>query len=111
MKPICIASALLVSILCVSICGAEDASISDTPSSSGEAPKQIVPKKVQMDTNYDGKVDRIEIYDNDGHISRVESDTNNDTIIDEWITFENGNPSKKEKDTNADGKADVFVEY
>ncbi len=111
MKPICIATVLLFSVLCIGICAADEPSADDVAPAKGEAPKQIVPKKVQMDTNYDGKVDRVEIYDNGGQISRLESDTNNDTIIDEWITFENGSPSKKEKDTNGDGKADVFVEY
>ncbi len=111
MKPICIATALFISILCISICAADEPAVTDTAPAKGEAPKQIVPKKVQMDTNYDGKVDRIEIYDDEGHISRVESDTNNDGIIDEWITFDKGSPVKKEKDTNGDGKADVFVEY
>ncbi|MFA6079111.1 MAG: hypothetical protein WC779_05135 [Candidatus Omnitrophota bacterium] len=111
MKPVGIAVILLSFILSAGICGAEDAPFADQTGANKEAPKQIVPKKVQMDTNYDGKVDRIEIYDEEGNIQRVESDTNNDTIIDEWITFEKGSPAKKEKDTNADGKADVFVEY
>lgn len=72
---------------------------------------QVAPKKVEMDTNYDGKADRIEIYDDAGQIVRLESDTNSDSIIDEWVIFEKGNPVKKEKDTNADGKADVWVAY
>ena len=76
-----------------------------------KAMNKVPPKKVSMDTNYDGKIDRIEIYDSDGEIARLESDTNGDGIIDEWIVFDKGNPVKKEKDTNGDGKPDVWVEY
>ena len=72
---------------------------------------KVPPKKVTMDTNYDGKADRVELYDKDGEISRLESDTNEDGIIDEWIVFDKGDPVKKEKDTNGDGKPDVWVEY
>ncbi len=77
----------------------------------GAFPKQVPPKKVSMDTNYDSKIDRVEFYDTRGQISRLETDTNNDGIIDEWVTFDREIPIKKEKDTNADGKPDVWVEY
>lgn len=73
--------------------------------------KQIPPKKVEMDTNYDGKVDRVEHYNAEGIVVRLETDTNGDGIMDEWIVFENGSPVKKEKDTNNDGAPDVWVEY
>jgi hypothetical protein len=89
----------------------ENAYTASTKEDGGEFPKQVPPKKVTMDTNYDGKADRVELYDSDGQIERLETDTNDDGVIDEWVTFEKGRPVKKEKDTNADGKPDVFVEY
>lgn len=76
-----------------------------------DAGKQFVPKKVQVDSNYDGKVDRVETYDEAGQIQRVEADTNNNGKIDEWVTYRGGKPVKKEKDQNEDGKADVWVDY
>ena len=75
------------------------------------AQNKFMPKKVEADTNYDSKVDRVEIYDTNGQISRIESDTNYDTVVDEWVTYKDGKPVKSEKDTNKDGKPDVFVEY
>ena len=76
-----------------------------------EGPSKISPKKIEVDSNHDGKPDRIEFYDENGQITRVELDTNNDVLIDEWITYKKGRPVKSEKDTNMDGKPDVSVEY
>jgi len=73
--------------------------------------KQFTPKKVQVDSNYDGKVDRVETYDETGQIEKVEADTNNNGKIDEWVIYKAGKPVKKEKDSNEDGKADVWVDY
>jgi len=101
MKRICLGIIFLSLILLVNNCGAEEKTQS----------VPIAPKKVEMDTNYDGKVDRIELYNPEGQIVRLESDTNGDGVIDEWVVFEKEKPIKKEKDTNADGKADVWVEY
>ena len=83
------------------IAGAEEAKVQDT----------ITPKKIGVDSNYDGKTDRIEIYDATGQITRVEVDNNADGSIDEWIVYENGKPAKREKDTNGDKKPDVWIEY
>lgn len=76
-----------------------------------DAQKQFTPRKVQVDSNYDGKVDRVEVYDEAGQIQRVESDTNGNGKTDEWVIYKDGKPVKKEKDSNEDGKADVWVDY
>jgi len=73
--------------------------------------EQLKPKKVEVDSNYDGIIDRIEFYDNNGQIVRIESDRTGDGKIDEWVIYKDGQPSKVEKDTNADGKSDVWMEY
>ena len=73
--------------------------------------QQFVPKRVEVDTNYDGKIDRTEIYDASGQISKVEISSKGDGVVDEWITYKNGVPVKKEKDTNGDGKPDVWITY
>ncbi len=72
---------------------------------------QVKPKEIKMDRNYDGVVDRIEIYDLKGVITRVESDTNGDGKIDEWVYYEEGIPVKGEKDINGDGKPDTTLYY
>ena len=73
--------------------------------------EQVKPKKVEVDSNYDGVVDRIEFYDNNGQIVKIEFDRTGDGKTDEWVTYKNGQPSNVERDTNADGKPDVWVEY
>ena len=72
---------------------------------------QFTPRKVQVDSDYDGKIDRIETYDQTGQVQKVEADTNSNGKMDEWVTYKNGKPIKKEKDQNEDGKVDVWVDY
>lgn len=76
-----------------------------------EEPEVFVPKKAEVDTDFDGVVDRIEYYDNSGQVDRVELDTTGDGLINEWVTYKNGLPVKSERDTNNDGKPDVWMEY
>ena len=71
----------------------------------------LTPKKVEIDSNYDGKIDRVETYNSKGQIEEVEIDSNNDGKADQWIIYKNGKPLKSERDTNGDGKPDVWVEY
>lgn len=100
MRRIAIFVIIAVAIFSLGVCVAEDAQ-----------QKQFVPKKVEVDTNYDGKIDRIEYYDNNGQIMRVEQDTAGKGVINEWIIYKNGVPMRKEKDTNGDGKPDVWIDY
>ncbi|MBU0548690.1 MAG: hypothetical protein KJ710_02965 [Candidatus Omnitrophica bacterium] len=72
---------------------------------------QVKPKEIKVDRNYDGVVDRIEIYNAKGVIIRNESDTNSDGKIDEWIYYEVGVPIKGEKDINGDGNPDTTLIY
>jgi len=77
-----------------------------------EEEKQLVhAKKVQVDANYDGQVDRIEHIGAGGKIERLELDNSGDGRMDEWIDYADGRPLKGEKDTNGDGKPDVWIEY
>ena len=76
-----------------------------------EAEEQLKPRKVEVDSNYDGTIDRVEYYSVNGEISRVESDTDLNGIYDEWIYYKSGKVEKAEKDTNGDGKPDTWIEY
>lgn len=81
------------------------------PDVSEPKQQQIVPHKVAIDTNYNGKPDRTESYNEKGQVIKVESDADEDGIIDETITYENGKPVKGSKDTNKDGKPDVWIDF
>lgn len=76
-----------------------------------KAQQQIVPHKVGVDTNFNGKPDRFEYYNEKGQIVKVESDPDEDGIIDETVMYENGKPVKGTKDTNKDGKPDVWIDF
>ncbi len=66
----------------------------------------------EMDYNYDGKMDDFYYYDDDGILAREEIDSNFDGKIDIWIYLYKGIYIKKyEKDTNFDGKIDVVKDY
>ena len=73
--------------------------------------ERIVPKKVEVDTNSDGKVDRVEEFDSKGQIKGVKTDSNFDGKIDEWLYYENGKLIKAAKDSNGDGKEDTWLTY
>lgn len=73
--------------------------------------QQIMPKKIGVDTNYNGKPDRWEHYNEKGQVAKVESDADEDGTVEETITYENGKPVKGAKDTNKDGKPDVWIDF
>lgn len=75
------------------------------------APVPIVPKRVEVDRNYDELPDRFEHYNADGTVDRIETDTDFNGKIDEWVYYKNGIVEKAEKDTNGDGKADTWMKY
>ena len=67
-------------------------------------------RKVNIDINQDGKVDRIEFYKDDQLLS-VEIDTHYNGKFDEWISYTPFESMDKaiqvtKKDTNGDGKVD-----
>lgn len=75
------------------------------------ATEKVTPRKVEVDSDYDGKPDRTEFYDQNGQIARVEADTNGDGKIDDWVTYDGGRPVSEQRDSNGDGKVDVWIEY
>ncbi len=73
--------------------------------------QQITAKEIKLDRNYDGKIDRIEVYNEEGRVIRIEVDTTNDGKMNEWIYLKDGVRSKAESDVNGDGKPDSFLKY
>ena len=81
------------------------------PDRLAEGSKVVYPRKVEVDKNFDGKVDLREEY-NGAMIMNREEDSDLDGTIDSWTHFnEAGNPTETEKDTNHDGKPDTWVHY
>jgi len=72
---------------------------------------QVKPREIKIDRNYDGVIDRVEVYNSNGSIIRVEADSNADGKIDEWVYYEANKPVRAEKDTNKDGKPDTWLNY
>ncbi len=70
----------------------------------------LMPERVESDKNNDGVIDRWEYYLN-GQLERIEIDSDYDEIVDEKIYFENGNPIKGERDSDADGTVDTWLYY
>ena len=85
--------------------------MAEEAATTAAAPTPVVPKKVEVDRNYDGVPDRFEYYNADGSVEHIETDTNYDGKVDEWVYYKNGVVEKAEKDTNADGKADTWMKY
>lgn len=77
---------------------------------TAERPR-LQPKEIRSDSDFDGKVDRTEIYDEEGKVKAVEVDSDSDGKIDEWLEFKNGVRTKGKRDMDGDGKADVFLRY
>ncbi len=100
--------AIMLMTICM-VCMSLEAFCASVPTEPKQ--QQITPRKVAVDTNYDGKPDRAEYYDEKGEIIRVEVDPDGDGVIDETIYYENGKPKKGAKDTNKDGKQDVWIDF
>lgn len=101
---------ILAALICIGL-AAQTAYCADVKAQTQpETSSKVVPKKVQVDSNFDGKVDRIETYDDEGIPVEIEVDNDFDGIMDETVIYEGGKPVKSEKDTNKDGKVDVWVD-
>jgi len=69
-----------------------------------------IPLFEKLDTDYDGVFDDFR-YFKDGKFIKEELDTNNDGLIDIWIYVVDGYVYKIEKDTDFDGKIDEVINY
>ncbi len=67
--------------------------------------------KIEVDRNFDGKIDEWEFYDREGQIERVEFDQNFDGRPDLWRFYENGLLVRSEQDTDFNGQPDWFGFY
>jgi hypothetical protein len=65
----------------------------------------------EMDLNFDGKVDALYWYDDQGAKVREQLDLDFDGKVDETIFFEKDQVVRKERDLNGDGKVDTWLFY
>ncbi len=82
----------------------------DDTKAQSSAQGKVIPKRVQVDSNYDGKIDRTEQYDSEGRPVKTEVDNDGDGVMDETVIYKDGKPVKSEKDTNKDGRPDVWID-
>lgn len=73
------------------------------------APRLLVRKEI--DLNYDGKVDQITYYNDQGQIEREEIDRNFDGQFDWTDHYQDNVRVMSEVDSDGDGKMDVFSYY
>jgi hypothetical protein len=67
--------------------------------------------KVEVDRNFDGKIDKWEICDSEGRPKQAELDNNFDGRPDEWVTFRDGHVETEKIDTDFNGIPDMFATY
>jgi len=70
----------------------------------------------EMDLDFDGQFDLKDHYqdvDGEGTVERVSSevDTDYDGVPNVWTTYSKGKAVRKERDTNGDGRVDVWEKY
>ena len=65
----------------------------------------------ETDANFDGRVDIIRWFDDQGRVTRVEDDYDFDGRLDVVATYENGQPLTDVLDTNFDGRTDTWRDY
>lgn len=95
--------------LAVSALAAEPAG--STAAATTAAANVPIPQRVEVDRNYDGVPDRFEYYNKDSTVDHIETDTDFNGKVDEWVYYKNGIVEKAEKDTNGDGKPDTWMKY
>jgi hypothetical protein len=69
------------------------------------------PLCMELDTNRDGTLDLLRVFDDKGEIESEEADRNYDGKSDIWITYEKGQISKQSFDTMFKGNPDEFHFY
>ena len=64
----------------------------------------------RLDTDFDGRVDVVNVFES-GNLARKEYDTNFDSVTDLWRYFEGGVIARKEADLDHNGQVDYWEYY
>ncbi len=65
----------------------------------------------RFDADGDGRLDREEIYDEDGLIAESAEDADGDGQLDTWTRYRNGAPMRRRADVDGDGLIDAWTYY
>ena len=65
--------------------------------------------RMELDINFDGKIDSVYIYDGKGKVKEEILDTNYDGRMDNWRFYKNGSLEEDEIDSDFNGTVDVWV--
>jgi hypothetical protein len=68
------------------------------------------PLRVEDDYDFDGRIDVVATYENGDIVSDV-LDTNFDGLIDTWRDYRGGNVAELRRDTNSDGRPDIWERF
>jgi hypothetical protein len=68
------------------------------------------PTRVEDDYDFDGRIDVVATYENGVIVSDM-LDTNFDGRTDTWRDYENGHVSEMRRDTNSDGRVDTWERF
>ncbi len=66
-------------------------------------------KKVEVDSDYDGVVDRVIRFDSEGNAIYEEYDFDLDGLIDTYYYYGEAGLERQEVDSNSDGEIDIWV--
>ncbi|MFP4363026.1 MAG: hypothetical protein ACLFR1_04085 [Spirochaetia bacterium] len=66
-------------------------------------------QRIRTDRNYDGTVDYIAIFDDEGTIVRESFDYNYDGTMDNFYFYDNGVLDRQEIDSNYDDQIDIWL--
>ncbi len=66
-------------------------------------------KRIEVDSNYDGIIDRVIRFDVDGKTDYEEYDFDFDGLIDTYYYYGESGLERQELDTNGDGEIDIWV--
>ncbi len=71
--------------------------------------KRNVVSHLEIDRNFDGKVDYIADFNSKGKMTKEEFDYNYDGKMDDFYYYDSGVLEKEEIDSNYDGKVDIWI--
>ncbi len=84
----------------------------EIPAGTWQNPAPLRVERRTLDVDSDGSPEEVRYVDPDtGELLRAEQDLDFDGSLDTWITFEDGQPAVRVRDTSGDGKYDAWERY
>ncbi len=114
MRKKCLPLFFILVFMSVSICSFSSEVITSDMNSDGKPDgwtyiKSGNVEKQEIDLNFDGKVDGVYLYENNGKVKEEILDTNHDGKMDNWRLFDNGELIIDKVDSDFDGRIDIRI--